>query len=253
MYGDTFLGERCFLHCPSGYKALGKRVAVCNNMQWHPKAELQCVPVRVPSVQLTSVASPKHNQQQQHHHPRPTIKCPEDMTIIKPKNQDTILVRLPKPETNVDWYKYVDSQPMWGKRLETTLSVGATEVTFRARSPSTNQFDICRVIINVVDPSPPTVTFCPEPFIVELNPHETSRSILWQEATFESKQPIKQVFKSKVPGHRFGPGVHPITYVASTQEGLSAKCSFRITVKGKAMAKAKAMCFLSGDKNSQLT
>lgn len=254
MYGDTFSGERCFLHCPSGYKALGKRVAVCNNLQWHPKAELQCVPVRVPSVQLTSVASPRHHQQQnqQQLHPRPSIKCPEDMTVLKPKNQDTILVRLPKPETNVDWSKYVDSQPTWGKRLETTLSVGATEVTFRARSPTTNQFDICRVIINVLDPSPPTTTFCPDPFVVILNPHEIARPIYWPEATFESKQPIKQVFKSKVPGHRFGPGVYPITYVASTQEGLSAKCTFRITVKGE--AKGKSNVFLcSGDKNFQFT
>lgn len=241
MSGDTFSGERCFLHCQAGYKAFGKRVAVCNNLQWHPKAELKCVPVpsRAPAaVQLTPVASSSHHQQQlppqQHHlHHRPTIKCPGDMTIIKPKNQDTILVRISKPETNVDWNQYVDSQPKWAKRLEATLSVGATEVTFRARSPTSNQFDICRVIINVVDPSPPTVTFCPEPFIVDLLPHEESRPIFWEEPTFESKHTIKQIFKSKVPGHRFGIGVHPITYVASTQEGLSAKCSFRVTVKGK--------------------
>lgn len=246
MFGDTFSGERCFLHCPSGYKALGERVAVCNNVQWQPKAELQCVPVRVPTVQLTSAPKHLHHQQIQQQklpmmmqkQPKPqlhraTIKCPKDMTIIKPRNQDTILVRIPKPETNVDWNKYVDTQPMWGKRLETTLSVGATEVTFRARSSHSNQFDICRVIINVVDPSPPVVTFCPDPFIVSLNQHETERAVWWKEATFESKQPIKHVFKSKVPGHRMEPGVHPITYVASTEEGLSAKCSFRITVKGK--------------------
>lgn len=234
MYGDTFSGERCFLHCPSGYKALGKRVAVCNNLQWHPRAELQCVPVRTSTVQLTSAAAPKHHQQlQQQQHPRPTIKCPEDMTVIKPKNQDTVFVRIAQPQTNVDWNKHVDSQPIWGKRLEAALSHGATEVTFRAKSPFTNQFDICRVIINVVDPSPPTVTFCPDPFVVDLEQHELSRPVYWEEPTFESKQPIKQIFKSKVPGHRFGPGVHPVTYVASTQEGLSAKCNFRITVKGK--------------------
>jgi len=69
---------------------------------------------------------------------------------MKPKNQDTILVRIPKPETNVDWNKYVDTQPGWAKRLESTLSSGATEVTFRARSPHSNVFDVCRVIINVI-------------------------------------------------------------------------------------------------------
>ncbi|CRK94788.1 CLUMA_CG008282, isoform A [Clunio marinus] len=236
MYGETFSGERCFLHCPSGYKALGKRVAVCNNkLEWQPKAELQCVPVRIPSVQLTSQKYHHHQQQQQHNrhqqHPRPSIKCPEDMNVIKPKNQETILVRIPMPETNVDWNMYVDAQPVWAKRLEGALSLGATEVTFRAGSPYSNEFDICRLIINVVDPSPPTVTFCPEPFIVQLNAHETARPVYWDEATFESKHPIQQIFKSKVPGHRFGPGVHPITYIATNKEGLSAKCTFRITVK----------------------
>jgi HYR domain len=235
MYGDTFSGERCFLHCPSGYKALGKRVAICNNVEWQPRSEMQCVPVRVPSVQLTSVSVPKHHQrqQQQHLHARPTIKCPEDITVVKPKNQDTILVRIPKPETNVDWSQHVDSQPLWAKRLEATLSSGPTEVTFRARSPSSNQFDICRLIINVVDPTPPTVAFCPEPFLVQLLPQETSRPIFWQEPRFESKHAIKQAFKSKVPGHRFIPGVYPITYSITTEEGLSAKCTFRITVKGE--------------------
>lgn len=236
MYGDTFSGERCFLHCPAGYKAVAKRVAVCNsNLEWQPRAELQCAPVRAPSVQLTSIPTQKRQQlkQQAQHHHRATIKCPDDMTVIKPKNQDTILVRIPRPETNVDWLKYVDSQPTWGMRLETTLSSGVTEVTFRARSPFSNQFDICRVIVNVVDPSPPTVTFCPEPFTVHLTPLEASRPVYWQEATFESKQPIRQVFKSKVPGHRLGPGVHPVTYVATTEGGMSAKCTFRVTVKGK--------------------
>lgn len=236
MFADTFAGERCFLHCPAGYKALGKRVAVCNNnLEWIPRAELQCVPVRAPSVQLTS--APRHHPHQQRQQlqqlpHRATIKCPEDMTIMKTKSQDTVHVRIPQPETNVDWHKFVDSQPVWGKRLETTLSLGTTEVTFRARSPTSNQFDICRVIINVVEPTPPTVTFCPEPFVVNLMPLELSRPIYWQEATFSSKHAIRQVFKSKVPGHRFGPGVHPITYMATTQEGLSAKCNFRITVKG---------------------
>lgn len=150
MYGDTFAGERCFLHCPSGYKALGKRVAICNNnLEWQPNAELQCIPVRSSNVQLTS----QHQQKQyrvQQHSVRPTIKCPEDMTIVKPKNHETILVRIEKPETNVDWDLYVDSQPLWGKKLEATLSTGATEVTFRARSPHNNLFDMCRVILNVI-------------------------------------------------------------------------------------------------------
>lgn len=84
-----------------------------------------------------------------------------------------------------------------------------------------------------LEPTPPVVTHCPQPFVINLSPEETSRSIFWKEATFDSKQSIKQIYKSKVPGHTFGPGVHFITYVATTQEGLSAKCNFKITVKCK--------------------
>lgn len=148
MYGDTFSGERCFLHCPSGYKALGKRVSVCNsNLEWQPTPELQCIPIRTSSIQLTTT---HHNNKLQNHTQKPTIKCPEDMTIVKPTNHESILVRLDKPETNVDWDLYVDSQPPWGKTLESMLPAGATEVTFRARSPQNAIFDMCRVIINVI-------------------------------------------------------------------------------------------------------
>lgn len=155
MYGDTFSGERCFLHCPSGYKAAGKRVAICNNnLKWQPSAELECIPMRSPTVQLTSspiLQKQHHNQQQQQQNAiRPTIKCHEDMTIVKPKNHETILVHIPKPETNVNWENYVDSQPVWGKKLEAVLPLGATEVVFRARSPHNNMFDMCRMIINVI-------------------------------------------------------------------------------------------------------
>jgi hypothetical protein len=151
MYGETFSGERCFLHCPSGYKALGKRVATCNsNLEWHPNTELQCVPVRAPNVQLTSSTTAQQANYVTATNVRPTIKCPEDMTIVKPKNHDKILVRIPKPDTNVNWDSYVDTQPVWAKKLEASLSTGAFEVTFRARSPHNNMFDMCRVIINVI-------------------------------------------------------------------------------------------------------
>ena len=148
MYGDTFAGERCFLHCPSGYKAAAKRVAICNhNLKWHPKAEMECIPVRTPTVQLTSSSNVQQHQQPLF---RPKIKCHEDMTIVKPNNLETILVQIPKPETNVNWENYVDSQPAWGKKLEGMLPLGSSKIVFRARSPHSNMFDMCRMIVNVI-------------------------------------------------------------------------------------------------------
>lgn len=139
MLGKTFVSERCFLHCAPGFKPLGKRVATCDVEQnWQPKAELQCVPTKARPLSAPIQAL------------KPKITCPEDMTLELPKGHDTVLVKLEKPKTNVDWWKFVDAHPSWGKRLEANLAIGVTEVTFRARSPSTNVVDICRIVITVI-------------------------------------------------------------------------------------------------------
>lgn len=191
------------------------------------------MPTRVQTAKYASPSIRRNESDLRKHHHKPTIKCPPDMHVTKPHGLDRILVKIAKPETNVEWNEYVDCVPESAKRLEVYVAKGATEVTFRARSPYNNQYDICRLIINVVEPSPPVVTFCPDPFSVQLEKFETSRSLFWKEATFESKQPLKHVFKSHASGSSFGVGVHPIVYVATTFDGLSAKCSFKITVEGE--------------------
>lgn len=40
------------------------------------------------------------------------------------------------------------------------------------------------------------------------------------------------LFILQVPGERFGAGVHNIVYVATDRDGQSARCEFRIMVKG---------------------
>lgn len=191
------------------------------------------MPTRIQSTKYASPSYRRNESDMRKHHYKAAIKCPPDMHITKAHNLDRVLVKITKPETNVEWNEYVDCVPESAKRLEIFAPNGATEVTFRARSPYSNQFDICRVIINVVEPSLPVVTFCPDPFTVQLNQFETSRPLFWKEATFESKQPLKHIFKSNAIGSQFGVGVHPIVYVATTFEGLSAKCNFKITVTGK--------------------
>jgi hypothetical protein len=148
MIGKIFAGERCVLHCASGFKPFGKRTAVCDTLQnWTPSAELYCVPVEseiVPSFTPTIVAVAKPISIV-----KPIIRCPADINLILPKNQKLTHVRIEKPSTNVDWVKYVDSSPAWGKNLEAQIPAGVTTVTFRARSPTSNLNDICRVVITV--------------------------------------------------------------------------------------------------------
>ena len=79
----------------------------------------------------------------------------------------------------------------------------------------------------------PQVVNCPESFNVQLDGHETSRSVYWVEPNFETDSEIKQLYKSHTPGQVLIAGVHYVNYVATDANGLSAKCSFGITVKGK--------------------
>jgi HYR domain len=218
-----------------GYKALGKRVAVCNQskLEWHPSDTLECIPARIPVVKV------QKDSLNYHHHERaamkPAIKCPNDISIIKPQSSDKILVQLDRAEfvTNVDWNEFVDSIPETAKNLKMTLEAGKHEITFRARSHFNTHFDACRFIIHVHEPSVPTVTFCPSSFTVILNQFETSRSLFWKEAKFESKYPLAHISKSAKSGTSYGIGVHNIVYLASTADGSTAKCSFKITVKSK--------------------
>ena len=140
---------------------------------------------------------------------------------------------LSRPDTNVDWIHNVDAFPEAAKQLKIRLSIGSNVITFRARSPSSALFDICRVVVNVVEELPPTVTYCPESINVELNPYEVSRSVFWHEPRFESKNQFRHVLKSHSLGTHFEVGPHFISYVATDVNGLTAKCTFEIMVTGK--------------------
>ncbi|XP_058835886.1 fibrillin-1-like isoform X2 [Topomyia yanbarensis] len=222
MSGKIYAGERCVLHCKPGFKPVGKRTAVCDTEQkWTPTPNLRCVPVATP----TPVPI------------KPYIQCPSDVHEVLPVGQYTMKIRLEQPKTNVDWYKYVDAHPAWGKQLETELPVGETAVMFRARSPNSNMNDVCRVLIRIRERVPPQVANCPESFNVQLERQETSRSVFWVEPHFETESEIKQVYKSHTPGHVLIAGVHYVNYVATDADGLSAKCSFGITVKASPEAR----------------
>ncbi|XP_058456120.1 fibrillin-2-like [Malaya genurostris] len=219
MSGKIYAGERCVLHCKPGFKPAGKRTAVCDTEQkWIPAPNLRCVPTAVP----TPVPI------------KPYIQCPSDIHQVLPVGQHTVKVRIEQPKTNVDWYKYVDAHPAWGKQLETELPAGEVAVVFRARSPNSHMDDVCRVLIRIRERRPPQVTNCPESFSVQLERQETTRSVFWVEPHFESESEIKQIYKSHTPGLLLIAGVHYINYVATDADGLSAKCSFGITVRASA-------------------
>ncbi|KFB47089.1 AGAP005714-PA-like protein [Anopheles sinensis] len=224
--GKIFANERCVLHCKPGFKPLAKRTAVCNlNQTWVPNDNLACVAITGVAKQPTTPATPAAIPI------KPYIQCPPDIHEVLPLGQYTMKVRMERPKTNVDWHQYVDSHPPWGKQLEVELPAGETTVTFRARSPTSNVNDVCRVVIRIRERKPPSVLHCPESFEVQLEASETSRSVFWTEPKFESQSEIKQIYKSNTPGQPLSAGVHYVNYIATDADGLSANCNFRVVVK----------------------
>lgn len=171
---------------------------------------------------------------------RPSIICPRDTTIVLPKNKRTIYVKLEQPKSNVDWASHIDVSPAWAKNLQAHLGAGVHTITFRARSPhSASISEVCRTVITVkssditqtAQSSAPQITYCPQTLEVQLQPNEVHRLISWREPAFRSVQPLKQIFKSNLPGTRFSVGQHKITYIATDIRNQNATCQFTIVVR----------------------
>lgn len=173
---------------------------------------------------------------------RPYIKCPRDTTLVLPPNKKTIYVKLEQPKSNVNWATHVDANPTWAKNLQAHLAAGVHTITFRARSPhSASISEVCRTVLTVKTanaaqtgfiPSPgPQVHYCPKTVDVQLQPHEIQRSVFWREPQFKSTQPLKQFFKSHLPGTKFGVGQHRITYIATDVRNQNGTCQFTIVVR----------------------
>lgn len=155
--GGLNAGDRCVLHCVSGYQPASGRTIVCdNNLNWSPTPSLSCVAVErkleenirtEPVNRSPQLQNRLDNQEErialennrvaieenlvQHEKKRvngngktvsvqelprrvytsiqekvkPFIECPRDTTIILPKGQKTVYIKLEQPKTNVDWTK----------------------------------------------------------------------------------------------------------------------------------------------------
>ncbi|GAB0100997.1 latent-transforming growth factor beta-binding protein 4 [Sergentomyia squamirostris] len=239
MLNGSAAGARCMLHCFPKYKPVGKQSAICDaNNNWFPSGELTCVSVQETENRVEII--------------KPFIRCPEDVTIVAPRGQSAFRIRLQRPQTNVDWWKYVDTHPEWAKHLEGTVPLGTTDITFRARSPNANLNEICRMKVTVKEPEPPEVTFCPESFNVQLEDGEAHKPVYWKEPVFTTRSSLKNIYKSRQPGERFAPGTHFITYVATDIDGHNSKCTFRIVVKEPPSAPPKPVQFIPVQKPSKL-
>lgn len=135
LYENSPVNTQCLIICENGYYAKNGRIRTCTKeYQWFPEENALCVP-----------------------HPRtppPHIHCPSDLQVDLQSGQRTAYVKIPQPQANMDWHRYVDADPPWAKTLEGHAPPGKTQITFIARSPLSNETASCSFTIYVVGTRP---------------------------------------------------------------------------------------------------
>lgn len=129
--------------------------------------------------------------------------------------------------------------PKWAKNLQAHLGAGIHTITFRARSPNSPAItDVCRTVITVKAPPKealvvpgPEIVYCPQNVEFQLQPNELQRPVFWKEPVFRANHHLKQIFKSNLPGTKFGPGQHLITYIATDIRNQNGTCQFTIVIR----------------------
>ena len=120
------------------------------------------------------------------------------MAVTLAPLEKTAYVTFSQPKSNMDWFRYVDSNPAWAKQLGGEVPVGINTVTFTVRSPVSDLTASCNFTIQVVDKEVPRVTNCPSPFTTFLEPGETSQIVTWHEPIFTDNVDVVQLTKSRV-------------------------------------------------------
>ena len=173
------------------------------------------------------------------------------MAVTLAPLEKTAYVTFSQPKSNMDWFRYVDSNPAWAKQLGGEVPVGINTVTFTVRSPVSDLTASCNFTIQVVDKEAPRVTNCPSPFTTFLEPGETSQivtSSLTMWTLFSSpnpgfghsiltpflsmNHPLTSHVSEQEPGELFQSGYHDVMYEAVDAAGNKAKCQFSIHVTG---------------------
>lgn len=81
--------------------------------------------------------------------PVPFIQCPGNMAVTLPPHEKRAYVSFSQPKSNMDWFRYVESEPLWAKQLGGELPVGFNVVTFHVRSPVSDLTASCNFTIEV--------------------------------------------------------------------------------------------------------
>lgn len=175
--GRSLVGERCILHCSTGYIAANKKVSICQmSGTWSTTRDIDCVRTKKPEIY---------------------IKCPQNTTIMLRTNQKQIYVRLERPKSNAN-PSQIKVFPSWAQNLNVQLGLGVHKIEFRAYTDDFMKFSLCSTVITVKPLEPPKIVFCPRSIEVVLGMNEIGKTVAWKDPIFDNSTNIKKIYKSKV-------------------------------------------------------
>ncbi|XP_046588122.1 uncharacterized protein LOC107227549 isoform X1 [Neodiprion lecontei] len=199
-------GTKCFLKCPYGYQLRGEYELTCGtDGNWLGSRHGECV-----------------------RYSKPRLDCPPNFIAEVPPGQSEAFVTFAQPSTDLDWFRYVRSEPAWGTRLEANLTPGKHAVTFTAKHPVSKKQTTCTLDITVKPGEAPRIKNCPENIVVH---SRNSTIVTWTEPVFTDNVNISNVVSNENPGASFPVGDHKIHYEASDEAGWTATCDFLVTIR----------------------
>ncbi|GIY40258.1 sushi, von Willebrand factor type A, EGF and pentraxin domain-containing protein 1 [Caerostris extrusa] len=213
--------ESCVFRCNEGFKLEGPQVLVCKEdgklMDEHNKAALKpsCVDETPPE-----------------------LTCPPPVEVEADKGSKGAVVtwRIPQPTDNSGFVPKLLSQPadvFPGVYLE----IGHTFVNYTAVDHVCHKKS-CNFEIVVYDDEEPTVVSCPSK--VEVSSDDVLEPAFWKEPVFEdnSGRPVR-IRRTHLPGDKFSPGRHTVTYEAYDPSNNIATCVFDVIMTRHITLQAK--------------
>lgn len=107
--------------------------------------------------------------------------------------------------------------------------IGATTVTYTATDAAGNS-NTCSFVVTVTDTEAPTFTGCPSNIVASNNPGNCDASVSWAAPLASDNCAGVTITSSHNPGDLFPIGTTTVIYTATDGSGLSASCSFTVTV-----------------------
>lgn len=156
----------------------------------------------------------------------PVITCPQAQTAAAAANQCSAIVTYPAATATDNCTASPTVVRIGGPASGSTFPTGTTNVTWRAIDGA-NRSSTCSFAVTVSDNTPPNIT-CP----MNTTVNTCNSPVFYNNPTATDNCGVNAVFltNGEASGSVFPIGVNTVTWRANDVNGLSATCSFTVTV-----------------------